>query len=143
MEKAGSFSLLTYVTYWIRVLVISRSKVVDKHNNTARMHDESKSQVILRNQIQGTSNPNFSVPYEKDTSNSKQKMMSRWNRTESGSSCTNREIETPHLSGPRSLVPHCIAYLCNKMQPTLKTIIYSISVLHVYVRWVEFFVTGK
>ena len=40
----------------------------------------------------------FLVLYEKDTTiepDSKQKMMSRWNQTESGSTSTNLEIEVP------------------------------------------------
>ena len=40
----------------------------------------------------------FAVPYEKDTtieSDSKQRMMPRWNRTELGSTRTKLEIEAP------------------------------------------------
>ena len=45
-----------------------------------------------------TPSPKFSLLYEEDTtieSDSKQKMMSWWNRTESGSTSTNLEIEVP------------------------------------------------
>ena len=51
-----------------------------------------------------TSTLNLPVAYEKDTtieSDSKQKI-SWWNRTESGSSRTNREIEAPKYLDPRT-----------------------------------------